>query len=164
MNSVYPGKMQKVLILLGDMIADMINNKNLNPLVTGLFIRGRKLKISLVFIMPSYFEVSKYIKLSYTHNFIMKIPNRRDLQQIAINHSSNVDFKDFTRFYKKCTRKSYSFLVIDDTLAKDEKLQYNIIRAVAKIPTLSSGKLDKYEYLTSKKFYALQQHKILEGA
>lgn len=79
----------------------------------------------------------------------MKIPNRRDLQQIAINHSSNVDFKDFTRFYKKCTRKSHSFLVIDDTLAKDEKLQYNIIRAVAKIPTLSSGKLDKYEYLTS---------------
>ena len=100
----------------------------------------------------------------------MKIPNRRDLQQIAINHSSNVDFKDFPRFYKKCTRKSHSFLVIDDTLAKDEKLQYNIIRAVAKIPTLSSGKLDKYEYLTSiqylnvsKKFYARNNIRYQKG-
>ena len=87
----------------------------------------------------------------------MKIPNRRDLQQIAINHSSNVDFKDFPRFYKKCTRK-------------DEKLQYNIIRAVAKIPTLSSGKLDKYEYLTSiqylnvsKKFYARNNIRYQKG-
>ena len=118
MNSVYPGKMQKVLILLVDMIADMINSKKLNPLVTGLFIRGRKLKISLVFIMPSYFEVSKYIKLSYTHNFIMKIPNRRDLQQIAINHSSNLTLKTSRGFTKNVPENHIHFWLLMILLQK----------------------------------------------
>ena len=118
MNSVYPGKMQKVLILLVDMIADMINSKKLNPLVTGLFIRGTKLKISLVFIMPSYFEVSKYIKLSYTHNFIMKIPNRRDLQQIAINHSSNLTLKTSRGFTKNVPENHIHFWLLMILLQK----------------------------------------------
>ena len=74
------------------MIADMNNNKKLNSVVTELFIRGRKLNISLVFIMQSYFKVPKDVRLNTTHFFIMKISNKRELQQIAINHSSDIDF------------------------------------------------------------------------
>ena len=85
------------------MIADIINNKKLNPIVTGLYKRGRKLNISIVFITQSYFKVQKEIRLNTTHFFIMKIPNKRELQQIAINHSSGIDFKDFMKIYKKCT-------------------------------------------------------------
>ena len=68
-----------------------------------MFIRGRKLSISLVFITQSYFKVPKDIRLNTTHFFIMKTPNKRELQQIAINHSSDIDFKDSVKIYKKCT-------------------------------------------------------------
>ena len=61
------------------MIADMINNKASNPIVTELFIRGRKLNISLVFMTQSHFAVPEDIRLNYTHYFIMKIPNKREL-------------------------------------------------------------------------------------
>ena len=82
-----PIKKHKVLIIFDDMIADMINNNKLNPIVTELFIRGRKLYISIVFITKSYFKVPKDVQLNSTHSFIMKIPNKRELQQIALNHS-----------------------------------------------------------------------------
>ena len=87
-----PNKKGKILIVFDDMIADMINNKRLNPIVTELFIRGRKLGISIVFITQSYFKVPKDVRLNSTHFFIMKIPNKRELQQIALNHSSDIDF------------------------------------------------------------------------
>ena len=77
---------KNVLIVFDDMIADTINNKKLNSLVTELFIRVRKLNISIVFITQSYFEVPKYVKINSTHFFIMKIPNKKELQQIAANH------------------------------------------------------------------------------
>ena len=77
-----PIKKCKVLIIFDDMIADMINNNKLNPIVTELFIRGRKLNISIVFITQSYFKVPKDVRLNSTHFFIMKIPNKRELQQI----------------------------------------------------------------------------------
>ena len=83
--------------------------KKLNPIVTELFIRGRKLNISPVFIIQSYFAVPKI--------------NKQELQQIAFNHSSDIDFKDFMNLYKKCTAKPYSFLVIDATLASDNPLR-----------------------------------------
>ena len=86
------------------MIADMINNKKLNSIITELFIRGKKLNISLVFITQSYFKVPTDVRLNTTHFFIMKIPNKRELQQIAINHSSDVDTKDFINIYKKMYR------------------------------------------------------------
>ena len=94
-------KKRKVLIIFDDMIADMINNNKLNPIVTVLFIRGRKLNISIVFIGQSYFKVPKDVRLNSTHFFIMKIPNKRELQQTALNHSSDIDFKDFMKIYKK---------------------------------------------------------------
>ena len=73
------------------------------------FIRGRKLNISLVFITQLFFAVSKNIRLNLTHYFVMKIPNKRELKQIAFNHSSDIDFQDFLNIYKKSTAKSYSF-------------------------------------------------------
>ena len=106
------------------MIADMIYNKKLNSIATELFIRGRKLNISLVFIKQSYFKVPKDARLNTTHFFIMKIPNKRELQQIAINHSSDIDFKDFVRIYKKCTDEPYSFLVNDTTLPSNNPLRF----------------------------------------
>ena len=87
------GKKCKVLIVFDDMIADMINNKKLDSIVTELFIRGRKINISIVFITQSYFKVPKDVKLNSTHFFIMKIPSKRELQQIVLNHSSDIDFK-----------------------------------------------------------------------
>ena len=119
-----PIKKRKILIVFDDMIADMINNNKLNPIVTELFIRGRKLNISIVFITQSYFKVSKDVRLSSTHFFIMKIPNKRELQQIALNHSSDIDFKDFMNVHKKCTAEPYSFLVNDTTLPSDDPLRF----------------------------------------
>ena len=122
------GKNRKVLIVFDDMIADMINNKKLDSIVTELFIRGRKLNISYVFITQSYFKVPKDVKF-YTF-FIMKIPNKRELQQIALNHSSDIDVKDFMKIYKKFTKEPYSFLVNDTTLPSHDPLRFrkNLLR------------------------------------
>ena len=102
-------KKRKVLNVFDDMIVDMINNNKLNPIVTELFIGGRKLNISIVFITQSYFKVPKDVRLNSTHFFIMKIPNKRELQQIALNHSSDIGFKDFIKIYKKFTKVPYFF-------------------------------------------------------
>ena len=118
------GRERKILIVFDDVIADMIINKKLNPIVTELFIRGRKLNTSIVFIMQSYFKVSKDVRLNSTHFFIMKILNKRELQQIALNHSSDIDFKDFMKIYKECTKEPYSFLVNDTTLQLDNPLRF----------------------------------------
>ena len=93
------------------MIAAIINNKKLNPVVTELFIKDRKISISIVFITQSYFKVPKNVRLNSIHIFIMKILNKRELQQMVLNHSSDIDFKDFINIYKKCTAETYSFLL-----------------------------------------------------
>ena len=77
--------------------------KKINPILTKLFIIGRKLKISLVLITQFYFAVPKNIILNSTHYFVMKIPNKREFQQISFNHSSDIDFQDFLNIYKKRT-------------------------------------------------------------
>ena len=118
-----PGKKRKLLIIFDDVIADMINNKKLNPIVTELFIRDRKRNISIVFIAQSYFKVPKDIRLNSTHLFFMKIPNKRKLQHIALNHSSDIDFNDFMKIYKKYTKESYSFSVNDTTLPSNYPLR-----------------------------------------
>ena len=92
-----------------------------------MFIKGRKLNISFVFITQSYFEVPKDVRLNTTHFFITKIPNKRELQQIATNHSSDIRTKDFINIYRKCIGKPYSFLVIDTTLASDNPLRFRKI-------------------------------------
>ena len=102
----------------------MISNNKLNPIVTELFIRGRKVNISIVFITQSYFKVPKDVRLNSTHFFFMKILNKRELQQIALNHSSDVNFKDFMNIYKKCTAEPYFFSVNNTTLASDDPLRF----------------------------------------
>ena len=116
-------KENKVLIVFDDMIADMIHNKKLNSIVTELFIRGSKLNIFL-FITQSYFKVPKDVRLNTSHFFISKIPNKRQLRQIAINHSSDISTKNFINIYRKCTAESYSFFVNDTTLAPENPLRF----------------------------------------
>ena len=107
------------------MIADMITNKKNNRIATELFIRGRKLNISLIFVVTqSYFTVPKNIRLNSIHYFVMKISNKRELHRITFNHSFDIDFQDFMNLYKKYTAKPYSFLVIDTTLASDNSSHF----------------------------------------
>ena len=178
----------KTLIVFDDLIADMINNKKLDSKVTELFIGGRKWNISLVFITQTYFKVPKDNRLNTTQFLIAKIPNIRELQQIAINHSSDITTDNFINFYGKCTGKLYSFLVIDTTLAsdnplrfrkillniikimtindkiRDEILQYDINREAANLSALSSGKTHKYEYLAGEDILPSNQQRIIEEA
>ena len=110
---------RKILIVFDDMIADIMSNKKFQAIIKKLFIRSRKLNISLVFITQSYFSVWKDVTLHLTH-LIMKISNKRELQNIAINHFADIDYKDFMKIYRECTKESYSFLTIDTTfLASD---------------------------------------------
>ena len=102
-------KKRKILIAFDYMIADMLSNKRLSPIVTELFIRGRKLNISLAFITQSYFAVPKDIRLNATHYFIMKGPNKQKLKQIASQNLSDIGFEDFMNLYKKRTEKPYFF-------------------------------------------------------
>ena len=103
-NDYNPDKENKISIVFDDMIADMIDNKKLNSIVTELFIRD--------------------VRLNTTHFFIMKIPNKRELQQIAIDHSSNINTKVFIKIYNKCTDEPYSFLVNNTTLSLDDPLRF----------------------------------------
>ena len=119
-----PYKENKILIVFDDMIADMIHNKNFNSILTELFIRGRKLNISLVFITQSYFKFPKDVRLNTSHVFIAKIPNKRELQQIAINHSSDINTNDFANIYRKYTAEPYSLLLNDTTFASNNPLRF----------------------------------------
>ena len=94
------------------MIADMIYNKKLNSVVTKLFIRGRKLNISLVFITQSYFKIPKDVRLNTSHFFIAKIPNKRELQQIPINHLSDISTKDLAIFIENIQLNGVCFLLM----------------------------------------------------
>ena len=89
-----------------------------------MFIKGRKLNISLVSIPQSYFKVPKDVRLNATHSFNTKPPNKRELQSIALNHSSDISREDFIKIQKKCTAGPYSFLVNDTTLASDNLLRF----------------------------------------
>ena len=101
------------------MIADMLSNKKLNPIVTELFIRERKLNISLVFITQFFFAVPKNIRLNSTHCFVMKISNQKKLRQIAFIYSLDIDFQDFMNLYKKVLQSHILFWGLILTLASD---------------------------------------------
>ena len=116
-NYYNPDKENKILIVF-DMIADMIHNKKLDSIVTKLFIRGRKLNISLVFIAQSHFKIPHF-RLNTTHFFITKIPNRRELQEIVIDNSLGIGTTDVTNIYRECTAEPYLFFVNDTTLASN---------------------------------------------
>ena len=94
-----PNKENKILIVFYYMIADKIQNKKLNLILTGLFIRGRTLNISFVFITQSDSKVPKDARKNTTHFFIRKILTKRELQQIAMNNSSDISTEDFVNTY-----------------------------------------------------------------
>ena len=86
----------------------------------------QKLNISIVFNTKSYFKKPKDVRLNSTHFFVMKIPNKRELQKIALNHSADIVFKDYMKTYKKYTIEPYSFLINDTILASDNLLRFRI--------------------------------------
>ena len=96
-----------ITIVSHGMIADMESNTRLSAIVTDLLLRGRKLNIWLVFISQSYFKAHKTTRLNANHYFIMKIPNKREIQQTAPNNSSDMDFKDFMKLYKDDSKEPY---------------------------------------------------------
>ena len=104
-----PKRKRKVLTVFDDVIADIMASKKFQAIIKEFFIRCRKLNISLVFITQSYFSVPKEVRLNLTYYLIMKIHNRRELQQIALNHSADIDCKDFLKIYRNCTKESYFF-------------------------------------------------------
>ena len=112
-----PNRKRKTLILFDDMTADLSSNNKLNTLVT---IRGRKLNISLA--TQSYFVVPKIIRLNSTYYFIMKIPDKRELQQTAFNYS--LDIHQIMNLNKKYTTKPYYYFVIDTTLESYNHLRF----------------------------------------
>ena len=82
------------------------------------------MNISFVFIAHSYFSVPKDVRLNSTRYLIMQIPNRKELQQIAMNHSADIDYKDFLKIYRNCTKEPYSFLAIDTTLPANTPMRF----------------------------------------
>ena len=119
-----PSRKRKVLIVFDDMIADIMTNKRFQAIIKELFIRCRKLNISLAFITQSYFSVPKDVRLNSTHYFIMKINHRKELQNIAIDHSADIDYKDFMKIYRECTKEPFTFLTIDTTLPTGDPLRF----------------------------------------
>ena len=113
-----------LFIFFDGMIASIMANKQFQAIVKELFIRCRKLNISLAFITQSYFLVPKDVRLNSTHFLIMKITNKRELQNIATNRSADIDYNDFVNIYRECTRKPYSFLTIDTTLPASNSLRF----------------------------------------
>ena len=91
------------------MIADIMTNKKFQAIIKELFIRCRKLNISPFFITQSYFSVLKDVRLNSTHYLILQIYNKRELQNIAINDSHNIAYKDFMKIYRECTKETYNF-------------------------------------------------------
>ena len=119
-----PSSKRNILIVFDDMIADIMTNKKFQAIIKELFIRCRKLNISLVFITQSYFSVPKDVRLNSTHYLIMKINNKRELQNIAINHSADIDYKDFMKIYRECTREPFNILTTDTTLPASNPLKF----------------------------------------
>ena len=155
-----PNKKGKLLIVFDDLTAVMLINKKLNPIVTELFIRGRKLNISLVSVSQSYFAALKSIRVNSTHYFVMKIPNKRDLQQIAFSNSSDINFQNFMNLYKKCTTEPYFLLAIDTTLASDNSLCFrkNLLERIQKLTMTIDDKIKGKKHTMSTETQQKYQH------
>ena len=121
-DDYYPKK-RKVLIVFDDMIPDIMTNKKFQAILKELFISSRKLNVSLVFITQSYYSAPKAVRSNSTHYIILKIHNRKELQQIAIDHSADIDYKDFLKIYRNCTQEPYSFFTINTILSSSDPLK-----------------------------------------
>ena len=123
-NDCNPNRDKKVLIVFKDMIADIMSTKTFQAVIKELFIRCRKLNISLVFITKCSFSVPKDVRLSSTHYLSMKINIKTEVQNIAVNNSADIDYKDFKKIYGECTKEPYNFLTIDTTLPASNPLRF----------------------------------------
>ena len=112
-NNYNKNRDKKVLIIFDDMIADIMRNEIFKAIVKELFIRCRKLNISIVFVMQSYFRTPKDARLNRTHYILMKIGSKKELKSIAEEKSDYLDYKDFIEIYNYCTKEPYSFMMID---------------------------------------------------
>ena len=104
---------KKVIIIFDDMIADIMRSEKFKAIVKELFIRCRKLNISIVFITQSFFRTPKNARLNSTHYILMKTGNKKELKSIAEENSGHLDFKDFLKIYNYCTNEPYSFMMVD---------------------------------------------------
>ena len=114
---------RKTLLVFDDMISHVMSDKKARQILKELFIRCRKLNISLCFLTQSYFSVPKDVRLNFTHYISFKSNNKRELQNIAINHFADIDYKDFIKIYRNYTKEPFNFLTIDTT--KDKKFTKN---------------------------------------
>ena len=105
------------------MISHVMSDKKAQQVLQDVFIRCKKLNISLCFLTQSYFSVPKDVRLNCTHYILFKLNNKRELQNIAINHSADIDYKDFIKIYRDCTKEPLNFLTIGTT--KDNKFIKN---------------------------------------
>ena len=112
-NNYNKNRDKKVLIIFDDMISDIMRSEKFKAIVKELFIRCRKLNISIVFITQSYFRTTKDARLNSTHYILMKIGNKKELKSIAEENSGHLDFKEFLKIYNHCTRDPYSFMMVD---------------------------------------------------
>ena len=112
-NNYNKNRDKKVLIIFDDMIADIMRSEKFKVIVKELFIRCRKLNISIVFITQSYFRTPKDTRLNSTHYILIKINNIKELKSIAEENSGYLDFKDFLKIYNYCTKEPYSFMMVD---------------------------------------------------
>ena len=113
-NDYNPSRKRKILIVFNNVIADIMNIKEFKSIIKELYIRCRKLNISLVFITQCYFSVLKDVRLNSTQYLIMKINSRIELKKIATDHSADIDYKDFMKIYRECTKEPFNFLTIDN--------------------------------------------------
>ena len=160
-----PKRKTKTLIMFDDLIADIMANKKFQAIIKELFTRCRKLNILLVFITQCYFSVPKHVRLNSTLYLIIKINTKRESENIARSPSADVDYKDFVKICRECTKESFSFSTNDTTLPpkmtltnqiktlndkiKANQAQYDLRRDAAKISALpSKDLLANYEYLT----------------
>ena len=114
----------KNLIVFEDMIADVKDNKKLQAIMEEMFIRCRKLNISLAFITQSYFSVAKDVRLNLNHYLIMKRNSKIELENIATDHSADIDYQDFMKIYRECTKEPFNVLTINITLPASGPLRF----------------------------------------
>ena len=112
-NNYNKNRDKKVLIISDGTIADIMRSQKFKAIVKELFIRCRKLNISIVFITQCYFRTPKDARLNSTHYILMKIGSKKELKSIAEEKSGYLDYKDFLKIYNYRTKEPYSFMMID---------------------------------------------------
>ena len=135
MNDIYDNiedynekRKRKVLIIFDDdMISHVMLSKKAQQVLKELFIRCRKSNISLCFLTQSYFNVPKDVRLNCTHYVIFKLNNKRELQNVAINHLADIDYKDFVKIYRDCVKDAYNFLTTDTKRSVDKRFKKKFV-------------------------------------